>query len=60
MASSPHERLLTVRKKIEQQRNTVESLKREGHECPDAERQLSRMLAELRAIEAPVSQSKSA
>ncbi len=59
MASSPSERLSTLRKKIEQQRNTIESLRRAGHECPDAERQLKGMLAELRASEPPTTQSKS-
>jgi len=40
---------LTLRDKIDQQRQTVDALKREGHECRDAQRQLDQMLAELKA-----------
>ncbi|HEV2628993.1 MAG TPA: hypothetical protein VGV41_10150 [Pseudolabrys sp.] len=43
--------LLDLRERIDQQRNTIDALKREGHECPDAERQLRHMLAELRTSE---------
>jgi hypothetical protein len=46
MAGTPRERLLSLREKIERQRNTIRSLKREGHECPDAERELQQLLAE--------------
>ncbi len=53
MANTPQERLSILREKIERQRNTVESLKREGHECADAERQLKSMLAELQRSEPP-------
>ena len=39
MADTPHDHLLAIlRNKIEQQRTTVEALKRDGHECTDAER----------------------
>ena len=43
MAVLPKDRLLALQAQIEQQRNTVESLKHEGHECPDAERLLQQM-----------------
>ncbi|HEV2627905.1 MAG TPA: hypothetical protein VGV41_04605 [Pseudolabrys sp.] len=51
MSELPKERLLSLREKIDQQRNTIEALKRDGHECADAERQLRHMLAELRTSE---------
>lgn len=51
MAVLPKDRLLALQAQIEQQRNTVESLKHEGHECPDAERLLQQMLSELKATE---------
>jgi hypothetical protein len=44
------ERLLGLREKIEQQRKTIKMLQREGHLCPDAERQLRQMLAEFEQI----------
>ena len=47
MAQSPQERLSVLREKIDQQRNTIEILKRDGHECIDAERQLKQMVAQL-------------
>jgi len=40
MADLPKDRLLPLTSRIEQQRKTIEALKRDGHECPDAERQL--------------------
>lgn len=40
-----------LRARIQQQKNTVEALKRDGHIYEDAERQLTQMLAELRASE---------
>ena len=43
--------LLDLRKRIEQQRKTVEALQREGHLCPDAERQLRYLQAQLQASE---------
>ena len=51
MVELPTNRLLDLKAKIKQQRNTVEALKRDGHECTDAERQLRHMLAELRTSE---------
>ena len=39
--------LSVLREKIAQQRNTVEALKRDGHEYADAERQLKQMLRDL-------------
>jgi hypothetical protein len=51
MAKLPQERLSNLRSKIENQRKTVDALKRDGHECADAERQLSQMVAEWRASE---------
>ena len=48
---------MTLRQRVDQQRNTIDDLKREGHDCPDAERQLRRLERELRATERP---SKSA
>jgi len=47
MTDLPKDQLRPLREMIEQQRNTVESLKRDGHQCPDAERQLHRMLGEF-------------
>ena len=47
MTELPRDRLLTLREKIDQQRNTIEALKRDGHECRDAERELRQMLAAL-------------
>ena len=38
--------MATLREQIEQQRNTIEALRREGHDCPDAERHLRELLAE--------------
>src|SRR3569832_1790567 len=49
LTAGPKRHLITLREKIEQQRNTIRSLKRGGHDCPDAERQLHYMLVELRA-----------
>jgi hypothetical protein len=57
MGEHPKERLFTLREKIERQRSTIESLKREGHDCPDAELQLQNMIRELQASE---SRSRSA
>lgn len=51
MVELPKDRLSSLRAKIEQQRNTIEALKRDGHECTDAERQLTIMLTELRGTE---------
>ena len=51
MTDTPKERLLSLRQRVEQQRNTVEALKRDGHEHTDAERQLNRLQAELKAAE---------
>jgi hypothetical protein len=48
MATLPQNRLSILREKIAQQRNTIEALKRDDHECFDAERQLERMLTELK------------
>jgi hypothetical protein len=47
MASLVDDLLSALREKIEQQKSTIESLKREGHDCPDAERQLKQMLEKL-------------
>ena len=47
MAELPKDRLLALRERIKVQRNTVETLKRDGHEHVDADRQLRQMLAEL-------------
>jgi hypothetical protein len=43
--------LSILREKINQQRNTIEALKRGGHECADAERQLKQMMFELQISE---------
>lgn len=51
MSNLPKDRLLPLRERVDQQRNTVAALKREGHDCPDAERQLHQMLAQLNASE---------
>lgn len=51
MGELPKDRLLQLRTKIEQQRNTIEALRREGHDCPDAERQLRQTLVELKGSE---------
>ena len=48
MEELPKERLPVLKFTIEQQRNTVESLKRDGHEYADAERELNRMLDEFK------------
>jgi hypothetical protein len=50
MAKLPQD-LSILREKINQQRNTVDALKRDGHECVDAQRHLEHMLAELKARE---------
>jgi len=59
MTSFPKDRLSLLRNKIEQQRQTVDALKAGGHPCPDAERQLQQMTAELRAGERAARQSSS-
>ena len=51
MNETPKEKLSSLRERIDQQRNTIAALKRDGHECTDAERQLSQMVAELSASE---------
>ena len=51
MATLPMDRLSILRKKIEQQRKTVEALKRGGHVYADAERELQKMLQALTASE---------
>ena len=51
MNETPKEKLSSLRARIDQQRNTIAALKRDGHECTDAERQLSQMVAELSASE---------
>ena len=43
--------LVALHRKIERQRKTVETLKRRGQECADAERQLHHLLAELIATD---------
>ena len=50
MANLPHERLYLLQHKIQQQRRTVETLKREGHEHADAERQLAQMLSDAEVL----------
>ena len=52
MVDLPKDRLFDLRSKIKTQRNTVESLKREGHVFADAERHLSELQRELREAEA--------
>ena len=49
MGELPQDKLASLRAKIDQQRNTIEALKRDGHECADAERQLQHMVDELKA-----------
>ena len=51
MNETPKEELSSLRARIDQQRNTIAALKRDGHECTDAERQLSQMVAELSVSE---------
>jgi len=50
MSELPHERLASLRQKIKQQRNTIKALKRDGHECADAERHLRDLLAEEQGL----------
>ena len=50
MAKLPHEKLYVLQHKIDQQRSTVEALKREGHEHTDADRQLAQMVAEAEML----------
>jgi predicted component of type VI protein secretion system len=50
MANVPHDQLVVLREKINQQRNTVAALKRDGHECTDAERHLRDLLAEEQGL----------
>ena len=57
MATLPQNRLSILRNKIEQQRDTVKALKREGHVYSDAQRQLAHMLAELQKQEAATRQT---
>ena len=52
MVELPKDRLLDLRAKIKQQRNTIDALKRDGHEFTDAERHLRDLQSELRTIEA--------
>jgi hypothetical protein len=47
MDAQPIDRLSILREKIAKQRNTVATLKREGHIYTDAERQLTELTAEL-------------
>jgi hypothetical protein len=51
MVDLANDKLSVLRAEIEQQRHTIDTLRRDGHDCPDAERQLARMLAELRVKE---------
>ena len=51
MTGLPKDKLASLRAEIDQQRNTIEALKRDGHECTDAERQLPQMLAEFQTRE---------
>ena len=37
MSRVPKERIGSLRENIERQRNTIEALKQEGHDCPDAD-----------------------
>jgi hypothetical protein len=46
MASLPRDRLI-IESKIAQQRNTIATLKRDGHETADAERHLRQLEDEL-------------
>ena len=52
MVELPKNRPLDLQAKIKQQRNTIEALKRDGHEFTDAERHLKELQGELRLIEA--------
>ena len=47
-----------LRERIERQRHTIARLKREGHDCPDAERQLQQLLLEMQASETGSSRSQ--
>ena len=58
MVELPKDRLLDLRAKVKQQRNTVEALKRDGHEFTDAERHLRELQGELRIIEAGASRAR--
>ena len=49
MTDLPKDKLAALLARIDQQRNTIDALKRDGHECTDAERQLRQMVAELNA-----------
>ncbi len=51
MTGLPKDKLASLRAEIDQQRNTIEALKRDGHECTDAERELRQMLAALQTRE---------
>lgn len=51
MTGLPKDKLASLRAEIDQQRNTIEALKRDGHECTDAERGLRQMLAALQTRE---------
>jgi hypothetical protein len=48
MVSFPTDRSPPLWHRVKQQRNTVEMLKRTGHECPDAERYLRQLEIQLR------------
>jgi hypothetical protein len=52
VTQTPKERLAGLREKIERQRLTVDTLKRDGHVYDDAERELRLMLAELQGASA--------
>jgi hypothetical protein len=47
MTPNPKDRLRLLQDKIDQQRNTIEALKRDGHETKDANRHLEALVAEL-------------
>jgi len=51
MAELQKDKISTLREKMERQRNTVASLKRDGHDCPDAERQLRELETQFHADE---------
>jgi hypothetical protein len=51
MMALPKDKLSILRDKIVRQRTTVNELKQAGHECPDAERELKRMIGELQTAE---------
>ena len=57
MADFPKDRI-PLRDRLQQQRNTVAALKRDGHDCPDAERQLRDLEIQARAEEAENAQCK--